>query len=101
MVSQDNVAMTGRDTAADADLGGRVARVTMIGGGQLARMTHQAAVDYGIALHVLAERPDDPAVTAGAAFTIGRPASSAALREAASFGHVTTFDHELVPRHEL
>ena len=30
------------------------ARVAMVGAGQLARMTHQAAIDYGIDLHVLA-----------------------------------------------
>jgi phosphoribosylaminoimidazole carboxylase (NCAIR synthetase) len=41
------------------------ARVAMVGAGQLARMTHQAAIDYGIDVHVLATSPTDPAVTAG------------------------------------
>ena len=35
--------------------------VTMIGGGQLARMTHQAAIALGQTLRVLAVSPDDPA----------------------------------------
>lgn len=73
------------------------ARVTMIGAGQLARMTHQAALDYGIALHVLASSPNDPAVTAGARYTLGRPDVWSDLREAAAHGEVTTCDHELVP----
>ena len=33
----------------------------MIGGGQLARMTHQAAIALGQSLRVLAATPDDPA----------------------------------------
>ena len=35
--------------------------VAMIGGGQLARMTHQAAIALGQTLRVLAASPDDPA----------------------------------------
>ena len=35
--------------------------VAMIGGGQLARMTHQAAIDLGQTLRVLVATPDDPA----------------------------------------
>src|SRR5690242_21877517 len=41
--------------------GGGMPTVAMIGGGQLARMTHQAAVALGQCLRVLVERPDDPA----------------------------------------
>ncbi|MHB1235149.1 MAG: ATP-grasp domain-containing protein, partial [Microbacteriaceae bacterium] len=73
------------------------ARVVMIGAGQLARMTHQAAVDYGIALHVLATTADDPAVTAGAVHTLGYPDHYRDLAAVASHGQVVTFDHELVP----
>ena len=40
--------------------------VGMVGAGQLARMTHQAAVDLGIRLEVLAESESAPAVLAGA-----------------------------------
>ncbi len=73
------------------------ARVVMVGAGQLARMTHQAAVDYGIDLHVLAGSPIDPAVTAGASYTLGRADDAALLRRLAAHADVMTFDHELVP----
>ena len=36
-------------------------KVTMIGGGQLARMTHQSAIALGQTLRVLAVTADDPA----------------------------------------
>jgi 5-(carboxyamino)imidazole ribonucleotide synthase len=35
--------------------------VAMVGGGQLARMTHQAAIALGQTLRVLAVDPGDPA----------------------------------------
>jgi 5-(carboxyamino)imidazole ribonucleotide synthase len=73
------------------------ARVAMVGAGQLARMTHQAAIDYGIDLHVLAGSLADPAVTAGAGFTLGRADDPAVLRRLATDADVLTFDHELVP----
>lgn len=73
------------------------ARVAMVGAGQLARMTHQAAIDYGIDLHVLAGSPHDPAVTAGAAFTMGPADDADLLRQLAGDADVMTFDHELVP----
>ena len=38
--------------------------VAMVGGGQLARMTHQAAIALGQSLRVLAASPDDPAAQA-------------------------------------
>ncbi|MHB1790135.1 MAG: 5-(carboxyamino)imidazole ribonucleotide synthase [Acidimicrobiales bacterium] len=69
----------------------------MIGAGQLARMTHQAAIDYGIAFHVLAATARDPAVTAGAAHTLGRYDCYRDLAAVAGYGQVLTFDHELVP----
>jgi 5-(carboxyamino)imidazole ribonucleotide synthase len=72
-------------------------RVAMVGAGQLARMTHQAAIDYGIELHVLAGSPADPAVTAGAGYTLGRSDDAALLRRLAAGADVLTFDHELVP----
>jgi len=70
--------------------------VVMVGAGQLARMTHQAAIDYGITLHVLAEHGTDPAVLAGAPHTLGRPDVLEDLAAAASYGSVVTLDHELV-----
>ena len=38
--------------------------VAMVGGGQLARMTHQAAIPLGQSLRVLAQSPDDSAALA-------------------------------------
>jgi 5-(carboxyamino)imidazole ribonucleotide synthase len=69
----------------------------MIGAGQLARMTHQAAVDLDVELHVLAQRADEPAVLAGAPYRIGSHLVLADVMAAGDDGDVVTFDHELVP----
>jgi 5-(carboxyamino)imidazole ribonucleotide synthase len=70
----------------------------MIGAGQLARMTYQAAIDYGIDFLVLAQSRHDPAASAGAPALIGSPHDYSDLERAAKRGGVITFDHELVPR---
>ncbi|WP_067886003.1 5-(carboxyamino)imidazole ribonucleotide synthase [Nocardia vaccinii] len=75
--------------------------VTMIGGGQLARMTHQAAVALGQRLRVLAERPDDPAAQVTPEVVLGSHTDLAALRKAAVGSHALTFDHEHVPTAHL
>lgn len=72
------------------------ARVGMVGGGQLARMTHAAAIDLGIDLHVLAVEPDEPASLAGAITRLGSPDDLEALRAFAVEVDVVTLDHELV-----
>jgi 5-(carboxyamino)imidazole ribonucleotide synthase len=72
------------------------ARVGMVGAGQLARMTQRAAIDLGITLHVLAERPDEPAAAAGAVVELGAPDDPAVLDRLAALVDVVTFDHELV-----
>jgi 5-(carboxyamino)imidazole ribonucleotide synthase len=69
----------------------------MVGGGQLARMTQQAAVPLGVELSVLAEAADAPAVAAGARLCLGAPDDPAALRALAAGADVLTFDHEHVP----
>ena len=69
----------------------------MVGGGQLARMTQQAAVDLDVDLSVLATSPDEPAVEAGARMVEGSPDDPAALRVFAGDCDVVTFDHEGVP----
>jgi 5-(carboxyamino)imidazole ribonucleotide synthase len=69
----------------------------MVGGGQLARMTHQAAIALGQSLRVLAASPGDPAALVCADVRIGAPDDLAALRELARGAHVVTFDHEGVP----
>ncbi|MGH3675546.1 MAG: 5-(carboxyamino)imidazole ribonucleotide synthase [Mycobacterium sp.] len=73
------------------------ALVTMIGGGQLARMTHQAAIALGQTLRVLAARPDDPAAQVTPDVVIGAHTDLDALRRAAAGAHAVTFDHEHVP----
>lgn len=69
----------------------------MVGAGQLARMTQQAAVDLGVELTVLGTSPEEPAVTAGARLVEGRPDDPEALRMLARESDVVTFDHEGVP----
>ena len=72
-------------------------RVAMVGAGQLARMTHRAAIDLGIELSVLAGSPEDAAVRAGARAVMGECDDPATLRELAAGADVLTFDHEQVP----
>lgn len=75
--------------------------VGMVGAGQLARMTHQAAVDLGVALEVLAPAATAPAVVAGATHLPGRPESLDDLRCLADRCDVITLDHERVPPEHL
>lgn len=69
----------------------------MIGGGQLARMTHQAAIALGQTLRVLAVSPDDPAAQVTPDVVIGAHTDADALRRAAAGADALTFDHEHVP----
>lgn len=69
----------------------------MIGGGQLARMTHQAAIALGQTLRVLAVSADDPAAQVSPDVVIGAHTDLDALRRAADGADVLTFDHEHVP----
>ncbi|WP_033339527.1 5-(carboxyamino)imidazole ribonucleotide synthase [Catenuloplanes japonicus] len=71
--------------------------VGMVGGGQLARMTHQAAIALGQSLRVLAQSPDDGAALVAADVQIGEHTDLDALREFAKSCDVVTFDHEHVP----
>ncbi|WP_097319299.1 5-(carboxyamino)imidazole ribonucleotide synthase [Paractinoplanes atraurantiacus] len=71
--------------------------VGMVGGGQLARMTHQAAISLGQSLRVLSESPDDSAALVAADVRIGTHTDLAALREFAKGCEALTFDHEHVP----
>jgi len=69
----------------------------MVGGGQLARMTAQAAVGLGIGFRVLATAPDESAALACAGTQIGDHRSFADLTAFAKGCDVVTFDHEHVP----
>ncbi|MET8835027.1 5-(carboxyamino)imidazole ribonucleotide synthase [Micromonospora sp. NPDC004540] len=71
--------------------------VGMVGGGQLARMTHQAAIALGQSLRVLAIAPDDGAALVAADVQYGDHTDLAALRTFAKGCDVVTFDHEHVP----
>jgi 5-(carboxyamino)imidazole ribonucleotide synthase len=71
--------------------------VGMVGGGQLARMTHQAAIALGQSLRVLAVSPDDGAALVAADVRVGSHTDLAALREFAKGCDAVTFDHEHVP----
>jgi 5-(carboxyamino)imidazole ribonucleotide synthase len=71
--------------------------VGMVGGGQLARMTHQAAISLGQSLRVLSVSPDDSAALVAADVRIGSHTDLAALREFAKGCEAVTFDHEHVP----
>jgi 5-(carboxyamino)imidazole ribonucleotide synthase len=75
--------------------------VGMVGAGQLARMTHQAAVALGQSLRVLATGLDDPAALVATDVVLGRPDDLAALRRFAVGCDVLTFDHEQVPTGHL
>ena len=71
--------------------------VAMVGGGQLARMTHQAAIALGQNLRVLASAADDPAAQVTPDVVIGSHTDLDDLRRAAAGADVLTFDHEHVP----
>lgn len=71
--------------------------VAMVGGGQLARMTHQAAIALGQTLRVLAADEGDPAAQVSPDVVIGAHTDYDALREVAQGVAALTFDHEHVP----
>ncbi len=73
----------------------------MIGGGQLARMSHQAAIALGQTLRVLATGSSEPAAQVSPDVVIGSHTDLDALRRAAEGVTVLTFDHEHVPTGHL
>ncbi len=75
--------------------------VGMIGAGQLARMTHQAAIALGQSLRVLAAGPGDPAAQVTPDVRHGVPTDLAALRAFARGCAAVTLDHEQVPLEHL
>ncbi|RAS69009.1 5-(carboxyamino)imidazole ribonucleotide synthase [Lentzea atacamensis] len=79
----------------------RLPVVGMIGGGQLARMTHQAAIPLGQSLRVLAVSENDPAALVARDVMLGTHTDLDALRAFAKGCEVVTFDHEHVPSEHL
>jgi 5-(carboxyamino)imidazole ribonucleotide synthase len=71
--------------------------VAMVGGGQLARMTHQAAIALGQTLRVLATAADESAARVTPQVVIGSHTDLEDLRRVAAGADVLTFDHEHVP----
>nr|WP_308190884.1 5-(carboxyamino)imidazole ribonucleotide synthase [Pseudonocardia terrae] len=75
--------------------------VGMVGGGQLARMTHQAAIGLGQSLRVLAVKPDEPAPLVAPDVVPGGADDLGALEALAVGCDAVTFDHEGVPQEHL
>jgi 5-(carboxyamino)imidazole ribonucleotide synthase len=75
--------------------------VGMVGGGQLARMTHQAAIALGQSLKVLAAADTDGATLVAADTVIGSHTDLDALLAFARGCDVVTFDHEHVPTEHI
>ena len=69
----------------------------MIGGGQLARMTQEAALALGVGLRVLAADPGESAARAGGDLRWGAHDDPQAVAAFARGCQVVTFDHEHVP----
>ncbi|GLY41594.1 N5-carboxyaminoimidazole ribonucleotide synthase [Amycolatopsis sp. NBRC 101858] len=75
--------------------------VGMVGGGQLARMTHQAAISLGQSLRVLAAGENEAAGLVAGDVVLGHHTDLDALRKFAASVDVVTFDHEHVPGEHL
>src|SRR3954452_4078711 len=73
----------------------------MVGAGQLARMTHQAAIPLGQSLRILADREDDGAALVAADVEVGDYRNLDDLRVFARGCDVITFDHEHVPNEHI
>ena len=81
----------------DDQRGPRPPVVGMVGAGQLARMTCQAAISLGIGFRVLAASPGDSAALVCADVVTGDYTDAGALLAFARDCDVVTFDHEHVP----
>jgi 5-(carboxyamino)imidazole ribonucleotide synthase len=75
--------------------------VGVIGGGQLARMAHQAGIPLGVRLKLLADTPEDSAAQVVADTVLGDYRDLETLRRFAAGCDVVTFDHEHVPTEHL
>ncbi|WP_093488753.1 MULTISPECIES: 5-(carboxyamino)imidazole ribonucleotide synthase [unclassified Streptomyces] len=73
----------------------------MVGGGQLARMTHEAGIPLGIRFKLLSDTPQDSAAQVVGDVVIGDYRDLDTLRAFARGCDVITFDHEHVPTEHL
>lgn len=74
-----------------------VPRIGMVGGGQLSRMTHQAAIGLGVDFSVLATSPTDSAALVCGDVALGDDRGLDDVLAFAKDRDVLTFDHEHVP----
>ncbi|MFG1809207.1 5-(carboxyamino)imidazole ribonucleotide synthase [Streptomyces sp. NPDC049040] len=75
--------------------------VGMVGGGQLARMTHEAGIPLGIRFRILSDTAQDSAAQVVSDVTVGDYRDLDTLRAFAQGCDVITFDHEHVPTEHL
>ncbi|MBR7674722.1 5-(carboxyamino)imidazole ribonucleotide synthase [Streptomyces daliensis] len=75
--------------------------VGMVGGGQLARMTHEAGIPLGIKFKLLSDTPQDSAAQVVGDVVVGDYRDLDTLRSFARGCDVITFDHEHVPTEHL
>ncbi|MFI0152789.1 5-(carboxyamino)imidazole ribonucleotide synthase [Streptomyces lydicus] len=75
--------------------------VGMVGGGQLARMTHEAGIPLGIKFKLLSDTPQDSAAQVVSEVVVGDYRDLDTLRAFARGCDVITFDHEHVPTAHL
>ena len=75
--------------------------VGMVGAGQLARMTHQAAIALGQSLRILADSASDGAALVAPDVEVGDYRSLADLQRFAANCDVLTWDHEHVPNEHI
>ncbi|OKJ19007.1 phosphoribosylaminoimidazole carboxylase [Streptomyces sp. CB00316] len=73
----------------------------MVGGGQLARMTHEAGIPLGLKFKLLSDTPQDSAAQVVSEVVIGDYRDLETLRAFARGCDVITFDHEHVPTEHL
>ncbi|MFG2197026.1 5-(carboxyamino)imidazole ribonucleotide synthase [Streptomyces sp. NPDC048639] len=75
--------------------------VGMVGGGQLARMTHEAGIPLGLKFKLLSDSPQDSAAQVVSDVVVGDHRDLDTLRAFAQGCDVITFDHEHVPTEHL
>ncbi|WP_369206509.1 5-(carboxyamino)imidazole ribonucleotide synthase [Streptomyces sp. PU-14G] len=73
----------------------------MVGGGQLARMTHEAGIPLGIRFKLLSDTAQDSAAQVAGEVVVGDYRDLDTLRRFARGCDVITFDHEHVPTEHL
>src|SRR5580765_5122693 len=89
------------DTLSAVDARTGLPVVGIVGAGQLARMTHQAAIALGQSLRILADSAEDGAAVVASDVVVGDYRSLEDLRAFAVGCDVVTWDHEHVPNEHI